>query len=228
MKAELVHSLTANLLPQDTMAGMKNVSDPRHPSRTHRLQTSRTPWPEHRIARGFLTVRATPNKNDKSCSTLCSIERSLLILTVESHDGKGFVAEMAKVTTSEIVVTLFPGCFDMFCMTTVHEGIDIYFFAEDQVKRNKWVAVFRRMGIVVLGAKKSLHAHSSDTCPHDQARCPPKFNNNNDATEVPWHVTERSNRSLQCVDDIALESSDEVETMKFLFTGSESIANCLS
>jgi hypothetical protein len=189
-----------------------------HPSRTHRLQTSRTPWPEHRIARGFLTVRATPNKNDKGCLTLCSIERSLLTLTAESPDGKGFVAEMAKVTTNEIVVTLFPGCFDMFCMTTVHEGIDIYCFAEDQVKRNKWVAVFRRMGIVVQGAKKSLHAHSSGTCPHDQSRCPPKSNNNNDATEG-------SNKSLHCVDDITLMCSDEDDILKYSSAGSEGIDN---
>jgi hypothetical protein len=104
-------------------------------------------------------------------------------------------------------------------MTTVHEGIDIYCFAEDQVKRNKWVAVFRRMGIVVKGAKKSSYTHSSGTCPHDQASCPPKFNNSHDATEG-------SNKSLHCVDGIALECSDEDETiMKHLSTGSESIAN---
>jgi len=199
---------------------MKNTND--HPSRTHRLQTSRTPWPEHRIARGFLTVRATPNKNDKGCSTLCSIERSLLTLSVESPDGKGFVAEIAKVTTSDIVVTLFPGCFDMFCMTTVHEGIEIYCFAEDQVKRNKWVAVFRRMGIVVQGAKKSSHTHSSGTSPHDQAPCPPKLNNNNDGMKG-------SNKPLHHIDGIALECSDEDETMtKYLSTGSESIANRLA
>ena len=201
------------------MAARKNMSD--HPSRTHRLQTVRKPWPEHRIARGFLTVRLTPNKNDKGCSTLCSIERSLLTLRVEPPDGKEFVVEMAKVATSEIVVTLFPGCFDMFCMTAVHEGIEIYCFAEDQVKRNKWVAVFRRMGIVVQGAKKSLHAHSSGTCPHDQARCPPKFNNDNDATEG-------SNKSLHHIDDITLECSDEDETLKDSSTGSEIIENCLA
>jgi hypothetical protein len=102
-------------------------------------------------------------------------------------------------------------------MTTVHEGIEIYCFAEDQVKRNKWVAVFRRMGIVVQGAKKSSHAHSSGTCPHDQALCPSKFNNNNDAMEG-------SNKPRHCIDGIALQCSDEDETMKYLSTGSESIA----
>jgi len=189
-----------------------------HPSRTHRLQTVRKPWPEHRIARGFLTVRLTPNKNDKGCSTLCSIERSLLTLRVEPPDGKEFVVEMAKVATSEIVVTLFPGCFDMFCMTAVHEGIEIYCFAEDQVKRNKWVAVFRRMGIVVQGAKKSPHAQSLVTCSHDQAPCPPKFNNKNDAMEG-------SATPLHCVDSIALEYSDEDETMKYSSSGSKRIAD---
>ena len=192
-----------------------------HPSRTHRLQTSQQPWPEDRIARGFLTVRATPNKNDKGCSTLCLIERSLLTLSVESPDSKRFDAEMAKAATSELIVTLFPGRFDMFCMTTVHEGIEIYCFAEDQVKRNKWVAVFRRMGIVVQGAKKSSHTRSSGIGQHDQAPCPPKFSNNNDAMEGSNKV----NKPLH--DVIALECSDEDETMKCLSTCSESIANLI-
>jgi len=143
-----------------------------------------------------------------------------LTIRVESPDGKGFVAEMAKAATSEIVVTLFPGCFDMFCMMTVHEGIEIYCFAEDQVKRNKWVAVFRRMGIVVHAAKNSPHAHSSGICPHDQAPCPPKFNNKN-------YVMEERAKPLHCVHGIALDYSDEDDTMKYLSTDSKSIANRL-
>jgi hypothetical protein len=39
----------------------------------------------------------------------------------------------------------------MFRLATAG-GVDIYCFAADQEKRNKWVAVFRRMNIVIQTA----------------------------------------------------------------------------
>jgi hypothetical protein len=109
------------------------------------------PWPEHRIARGYLTVRTTPSKRSGGVTTWCNIEHSLMTIAVESTKGEGFIVDIAKVATHELIVTLYPGCLDMFRLAT-DGGVQVYCFALDQEKRNKWVAVFRRMGIVVRAA----------------------------------------------------------------------------
>ena len=74
-----------------------------------------------------------------------------MTIAVESTKGEGFIVDIAKVATHELIVTLYPGCLDMFRLAT-DGGVQVYCFALDQEKRNKWVAVFRRMGIVVRAA----------------------------------------------------------------------------
>jgi len=117
-----------------------------------------TPWPEDRIARGFLTMRSTPRKHDRGVLTLFTIERSLLTISVEQPDG----ASPGKVSTQfpvrDAIVTLYPYCYDMFKMTTHQGSSQIYLFAADQEKRNKWVAVFRRLGIRVRADKVPVPA----------------------------------------------------------------------
>ena len=48
---------------------------------------------------------------------------------------------------------LWPGRFDMFTLATVYEGQkfdEIYCFCDDPPTRDRWIAVFRRMGVAVF------------------------------------------------------------------------------
>ena len=49
----------------------------------------------------------------------------------------------------------------MFTIATLHRGRmydEIYCFADDQVKRNKWIAVFRRMGVNIFDVTDGMDA----------------------------------------------------------------------
>ena len=107
------------------------------------------PWPRDRIARGCLTVRATPSNLVRGVETFCLIQDSQMTISLIQPGGVN--VELARVATNDLIVTLFPGHFQMFRLATAG-GVDIYCFAADQEKRNKWVAVFRRMNIVIQAA----------------------------------------------------------------------------
>ena len=62
----------------------------------------------------------------------------------------GSTAVVVEVPAAELAVGLKRGHIDMFTIATLHENRmydEICCFADNQVKRNKWIAVFRRMGV---------------------------------------------------------------------------------
>ena len=73
------------------------------------------------------------------------IQHSKLTMTVTSSKES-----VGEVEVNQLIVTVFPGCFDMFRLEVI--GVDsgkINCFAADQTARNKWLAVFRRMGVAI-------------------------------------------------------------------------------
>ena len=116
------------------------------------------PWPEDRIARGFLTMRSTPSKHERGVLTFFTIERSLLTISVEQPDGASPRKVSTQFPVQDAIATLYPHCCDMFKMTTRQGSSQIYLFAANQEKRNKWVAVFRRIGIRVRAEQAPVPA----------------------------------------------------------------------
>jgi hypothetical protein len=114
----------------------------------HSRQPVLESWPEHREARGILRLSASANGGGGSIGVLCSILRGTLTLIIEGA-GSGPDTVLAKLSVYKLIVSVLPGRFDMFRLICDTQGVcdDIYCFARDQTARNKWIAVFRRLGI---------------------------------------------------------------------------------
>jgi hypothetical protein len=130
--------------------------------------TSHRTWPAQREARGLLTIKASPN-HGKSLRTECSLQHGLLMLSIaqalrESSSGEssGSVV-VATIPVEELAVGLQRGRTDMFIIATRYRNKlydDIACFADDQEKRNKWIAVFRRMGVPIFDLSDGSNTES--------------------------------------------------------------------
>jgi hypothetical protein len=97
--------------------------------------------------RGRLTLKASAN-HSKAVRAVCSIRHGVLKLSIESSK-----AVVAEVPVEELAVGLSRWRTDMFTIATLHNNRmydEIYCFVDDQVKRNKWIAVFRSMDVPVF------------------------------------------------------------------------------
>ena len=106
--------------------------------------------PADRQVRGRLTLKASADHMGVM-RAVCSVQHGVLTLSVAERDGSTVV--VAEVPVEDLAVGLQRGRADMFTMATLQEGKmydEIYCFADDQVKRNKWIAVFRRMGVAIF------------------------------------------------------------------------------
>jgi hypothetical protein len=77
---------------------------------------------------------------------MCSIDHGMLTLSSCSCGG----ATLAQVPMKDLAVGMQPGRENMFVVATLHKNRlfdKIYCFADDQAERDKWIAVFRRMGV---------------------------------------------------------------------------------
>jgi hypothetical protein len=119
---------------------------PGNPSPTGRA------WPEHREARGFLSLSHIAIEERGSRTALFSIHRRTLTVSMEARTGarEGVDMIVAQASVDQLVITVFQGRFDMFrlCLKG-EESENIYCFATDQTARNKWIAIFRRMSITI-------------------------------------------------------------------------------
>ena len=104
-------------------------------------------WPADRRVRGRLTLKASVDHSNAVCA-VCSISGGVLIISIASSK-----AVVAQVPVEELAVGLQTGHTQMFTVATLHNNRlhdEIYCFAESKVKRNQWIAVFRRMGVPVF------------------------------------------------------------------------------
>jgi hypothetical protein len=75
--------------------------------------------------------------------------------------GASSIAVVAEVPVVELAIGLQRGRESMFMLATLHKGKiydEIYCFADDQVKRNKWIAVFRRIGVRIFDMSDGVAA----------------------------------------------------------------------
>ena len=114
-------------------------------------------WPEHREmreARGSLTLRGSADPQAEGRPVVCRLRDDVLTLGMVQRAAAGETTEVevAEVPVEELVVGLQRGHANMFTIATVYnnESFDeIYCFCADPVRRDRWIAVFRRMGVAI-------------------------------------------------------------------------------
>ena len=112
-------------------------------------------WPAQREARGLLTVKASPTHSKGLCAE-CSVQNNVLTLSIPraSRESSGASnGTVVAVPVEELAVGLQRGRTDMFIIATRNGDKlydDISCFADNQEKRNKWIAVLRRMGVPIF------------------------------------------------------------------------------
>jgi len=109
-------------------------------------------WPAHREVRGEMTLKSSANHR-QSMRAVCSVRHGVLTMSVRSA---GKTAEVVEVPVGELAVGLQKKSIEMFTVATLPKNRmydaqdEIYCFVDNQVKRNKWIAVFRRMGVPIF------------------------------------------------------------------------------
>jgi hypothetical protein len=145
--------------------------------------------PADREVRGQLTLMASADHID-AMRAVCSIRHGVLSMRIARS-----TEVVAAVPVHELAVGLSRECTDMFTVATLHEDRmydEIYCFADDQIKRNKWIAVFRRMGVPVFdlsrGPQASHPSHSLPPSRHSRG--------SNDSSSEPTLFTSHFRQSI--------------------------------
>ena len=124
-------------------------------------------WPAERIATGVLTIRPKPSLRG-GLAMVIHVQHGVLTLRPK-NSSEGFGA--VQVSTDALLIKVAPWHFDMFSlsckieepsMSPLHE---VFCYAADQTARNKWLAVFRRMGITIIATRLPPLMQSSGSCP---------------------------------------------------------------
>ena len=144
--------------------GRQGTVNEHHTVRGLSLSHTLRPWPAHREAHGFLRLR------DSMCRTqgmdgLCSVVDGMLSFRVEENPGAGFNVLLAEVAVANMAVTVQAGKYTSFSIDSSSLRADtVYCDAYSQEKRNKWLAVFRCMGVPLWadygdGIFRSVYVH---------------------------------------------------------------------
>jgi len=101
-------------------------------------------WPPHREARGFVWLRLDP-ASASSVEALVSVHHNVLNIHIQSSPGV-FDKKLASIPVGHLVVTLRPGQFELLVLSCLTEDSEeIFCCCKDQIARNKWVYVLRRV-----------------------------------------------------------------------------------
>jgi hypothetical protein len=129
------------------------------------LACDTTLWPE---VRGNLTLRLDPREKG-GISALCTVQDSVVTMRASRRSAQSpdeDPAIIVRVRISQLIVRLLPEYTSMFCAASSERPDDrIYCFAENQEKRNKWGAMFRRMGVNIYGASGEVALTATTVMP---------------------------------------------------------------
>jgi hypothetical protein len=111
-------------------------------------------WPADREAFGRLTLRGSADQQAGGTRAVCRIRGGVLTLGIEQRAAAGEEAEeeVAELPVEALAVGLQRGRAHMLTLATIYKNEmfdEIYCFCDDPVRRNKWIAVFRRMGVAI-------------------------------------------------------------------------------
>ena len=116
-------------------------------------------WPAHKKAHGEFMLKGSPDA-ESAVRVVCSVLHGVLTLTdINSRSRESRV--LAQVPLHDLAVGLQRGRSSMLTLATMYgEKMfdEIYCFADDPSKRNRWVAIFRRMGVPIFDVSADGHA----------------------------------------------------------------------
>ena len=109
-------------------------------------------WPANREVRGEMTLKSSVSHR-RTMRAVCSVRNGVLKIR-----SAGNTAVEVEVPVGELAVGLRRESVEMFTVATLpkhknrmyDDHDEIYCFVDNQVKRNKWIAVFRRMGVPIF------------------------------------------------------------------------------
>jgi len=127
-------------------------------------------WPPHQEARGKLLLKCSPDDR-RAARAVCSIQDGVLSLTVaiQNGQGEGSSSSVVQSPVGELAVGLRRSRTSMLILAKLVENKvcdKIYCFAENHSERNKWTAVFRRMGIPIFDVHSKRHAKAVSSGVH--------------------------------------------------------------
>ena len=104
-------------------------------------------WPAQREAHGFLRLRDRLDRAE-GIEVLCSVVNGTLSFRVEQEPGAGFNVLSAQVGVANMVLTVYGGKYTIFSIdSSVARSDTVFCEADNQEKRNKWLAVLHRLGV---------------------------------------------------------------------------------
>ena len=112
-------------------------------------------FPAHREAFGRLTLRASDDPQAEGVRAVCRVRDGALTLGLEQRAASGERTEkvVAEVPLEALAVGMRRGRANMLTIATVHESNlfdEIYCVCDDPARRNRWIAVFRGMGVAIF------------------------------------------------------------------------------
>ena len=115
-------------------------------------------WPAGREASGRLTLRDSADPHAEGMRTVCRIVDGVLTVGIERRDAAGEETEevVAEVPAEALAVALRRGRTNMFMIATIHKDKlfdEIFCFCDNSTRRNKWIAVFRRMDVAIFDVR---------------------------------------------------------------------------
>ena len=111
-------------------------------------------WPDHREAFGRMTLRASGDPRAGGTRAVCRIRDGVLTIGIKQKAAAGDTTEevAAEVPLEVLAVGLQRGRTNMLTLATVYKNEmfdEIYCFCNDATRRNRWIAVFRQMGVAI-------------------------------------------------------------------------------
>ena len=112
-------------------------------------------FPDHREAFGRLTLRASDDPQAEGVRAVCRVRDGALTLVLEQRAASGERTEkvVAEVPLEALAVGMRRGRANMLTVATVHESNlfdEIYCVCDDPARRNRWIAIFRGMGVAIF------------------------------------------------------------------------------
>ena len=112
-------------------------------------------FPAHREAFGRLTLRASDDPQAKGVRAVCRVRDGALTLGLEQRAASVEWTEkvVAEVPLEALAVGMRRGRANMLTIATIHESNlfdEIYCVCDDPARRNRWIAIFRGMGVAIF------------------------------------------------------------------------------
>ena len=107
-------------------------------------------WPTHKDVCGDLSLKCSPDGR-RAARAVCSVKDGVLSLAVPREGGSG--SAVVQVPVTELAVGLRRSRTSMLILAKLCENKvydEVYCFVGNHSERNKWTAVFRRMGIPIF------------------------------------------------------------------------------